>query len=778
MLGRDASDGGHVELAWWLQNRLRGSGFDGLKGDQLASLLDEAREDGIDVPWLAVYRWAWGTPGLGHGTQFLAPSYAIEFVASLLAKRGCERILDPWSAGGLLAASVLACGGAHSAVSVVPQKIEALETLLPDMPTSELVLADPRDGLSSDLGVFDAVVCAPPMGLKPAARALRSEGPAVEPRGDPAVTVLVEASQHLAADGIGIALLPSKARRSLAEHAPKFGFHISAVLALAPKTVFAGTTVPVEAVAWSRLRSDSVFVGRLSSVGANDVLAENLEARRPGDAPELGRLVASDQDVSFERVIIAEALAENAEWLGAEVASVSGISVDIHLGARSADGGFVDVANSIYLPLIGESPVVTALADLRIKAQNYVQVVLDEERALAEYVAGWLNSDVGLQARHVAQSGFIPKLSKSSLPSVSIVLPPLESQGRSVAAHHRIQELDGKLARLREGLWENPAAADRIREELGPLGQASSREWIDSLPFPIASILRRYQVATTAEQKVEYLRRTFEATAQWTAVVLLSAFLSEPDYFLLHRERLIGPGYRAPMIGTFGSWLVLAERLAKRVRQMMSGKPEERAACLGLFAVDRPRLVEALTAKSLFGPLNVAKEYRGRWAAHGGACDEAEWKRRQVLFEAELGRLRTVLSDAFDDWELVQPGRFELESGVYTGDIERLTGSNVMFESQPVHLTAPMDRAHIYLLDLASEWSRPLRVVPLVRMSPVPRSEDRACYFYSRVLNQKDREILWISHHFTPKPEETTHDQSVLDLVSSLDTSTGDARPD
>jgi hypothetical protein len=111
-----------------------------------------------------------------------------------------------------------------------------------------------------------------------------------------------------------------------------------------------------------------------------------------------------------------------------------------------------------------------------------------------------------------------------------------------------------------------------------------------------------------------------------------------------------------------------------------------------------------------------------------------------------------------------------LEHGVYVGEVECLTGSNIMFNSRSVRLLSPMDKAYLYMLDLKAEWPRPIRLAPLVRMTAVPRAEDRACYFYSRVLRAKASEIRWISHHFTPKPEVDTCDPEVLDLVLSLGT--------
>jgi hypothetical protein len=62
-----------------------------------------------------------------------------------------------------------------------------------------------------------------------------------------------------------------------------------------------------------------------------------------------------------------------------------------------------------------------------------------------------------------------------------------------------------------------------------------------------------------------------------------------------------------------------------------------------------------------------------------------------------------------------------------------------------------------------------------VRLTAVARAEDRACYFYSRVIDARKAEIRWISHHFTPKSEDETVDFELVELVRSLGT-TGDSR--
>ena len=611
----------------------------------------------------------------------------------------------------------------------------------------------------------------PSMGMKTARHVVQSENGPVELRTDPAVLALIEGSKLLSRAGFGVAVVPWKARQALAAELPRFGFHVSALVALPPLTSFAASAIPLEIVVWSREAQESVFVGRLSPGGANSVLLQNLTTRRAGDAPELGRLVPLDGYLSFDRVVLDEEIRRCADEWGGEIVGLGAVAVAINLGKRSEDRGFDASPNAIFVPLIGEGPVVTSVSDLHIKPQNYAQVVLDPERAVAEYAAGWLGSELGRAVRRAATSGFIPKLSKGTLGSVVLMLPALEVQAETVDAHRMILEVDQRLTALRHDLWGRPGAVEAVRQELEAQSRSSFDGWIGSLPFPIASILRRYKADNSVEHKVEYLRRGFEATAQFAAILLLSGFCSDSDYFELNRKEIIGAGYEAPLVGSFGGWLVLVERLAKRVRQMTSANdPGERDLCLDLFKADRRNLLEALCSKELTSTLSVTNDYRNMWEGHGGLASEEECARRLVPLEDELVRLRQTLADAFDGWTLVQPGRFELENGVYVGEVECLTGSDIMFTSRSVRLVNPMDKAHLYMLDLKVDWPRPIRVLPLVRMTSVPRAEDRACYFYSRVLDAKQSKIRWISHHFTPKPEDETFDSDVLELVCSLGT--------
>ena len=90
------------------------------------------------------------------------------------------------------------------------------------------------------------------------------------------------------------------------------------------------------------------------------------------------------------------------------------MSIDIN-SVRSPKE-FEEIDNSIFIPNIGESDVKHQDQELKLKPQNYFQIVLDDKLVKSKYVANFLNSEIGKFNRALMKSGgFIPKINKSSV---------------------------------------------------------------------------------------------------------------------------------------------------------------------------------------------------------------------------------------------------------------------------------------------------------------------------------------------------------------------------
>lgn len=100
-------------------------------------------------------------------------------------------------------------------------------------------------------------------------------------------------------------------------------------------------------------------------------------------------------------------------------------------------------------------------------------------------------------------------------------------------------------------------------------------QWFETLPFPLASILRAWQAAPSQDFKTkhEHLLHFFEGTAEFYSVILLSAFNSNEVIFEPHRRKLAAAMLKQNLTfkrATFGTWGLVIEYLGKQTRELLS----------------------------------------------------------------------------------------------------------------------------------------------------------------------------------------------------------------
>jgi hypothetical protein len=155
-------------------------------------------------------------------------------------------------------------------------------------------------------------------------------------------------------------------------------------------------------------------------------------------------------------------------------------------------------------------------------------------------------------------------------------------------------------------------------------------QWFETLPFPLASILRAWQAAPSQDFKTkhEHLLHFFEGTAEFFSVILLSAFNSNEVIFEPHRRKLAAAMLKQNLTfkrATFGTWRLVIEYLGKQTRELLSEngkKPDDakndRALCADMFADPSLSLPEALGRKELTDILSKTNKMRNDWGGHGG----------------------------------------------------------------------------------------------------------------------------------------------------------------
>lgn len=289
--------------------------------------------------------------------------------------------------------------------------------------------------------------------------------------------------------------------------------------------------------------------------------------------------------------------------------------------------------------------------------------------------------------------------------------------------------------------------------------------WLETLPFPLASILWRYQAASNAEHRVDHLFHAFEASAQFLGTLMASAFHSTPVFFREHRMEWFEQGKDNPYSlarSSFGQWVVRCQRFAKTTRQMLSDK-DQRDLVIDLYRADAEK-VEGLTNKGIYTVLDTVSQYRNKWQGHSGIVSAKEHERHLGLLQEELTRLRSALGGVFEDWWLIRPGASTYTRGVFHYQADKLMGSRQIFKQEAIVTSEVMEANELYFYYNVTQ--RPLELLHFVRMLPAPDNEEIACYFFNRLEGQN---VRWVSYHFERHAERLDQDVSVLRLIEEAE---------
>jgi serine/threonine protein kinase len=289
--------------------------------------------------------------------------------------------------------------------------------------------------------------------------------------------------------------------------------------------------------------------------------------------------------------------------------------------------------------------------------------------------------------------------------------------------------------------------------------------WLESLPFPIASILWLYHAELEPKSKVDNLIRFFEALAQFLVVVQLSAYIHDRAFFNSRSTSLrTGPdnSFRLDLrVPTFGTWVKLYENFSGMIQDMLQDENGLTDKCYELFATRNRDQIELLANPDLGQILFQAQHNRNAWIGHGGAASNQEHGRRLAALEDLLRKTENIFGATFESWNLLQPGYAAFSNGLYSLRAAILMGANADFRQVEVPVRDPLDTNRLYLLSAP----RSLELVPLIRVLVDQETGQNACYFFNRI---QAGEVRWVSYHYKAESELNLYDSDVTGLLSKL----------
>ena len=369
-----------------------------------------------------------------------------------------------------------------------------------------------------------------------------------------------------------------------------------------------------------------------------------------------------------------------------------------------------------------------------LKPHNYAHIILDPNKANADYLVGFYNSEIGKTIRgNLFSPTFISHINRAALRESIVYLPTLEEQLHIMEVQNQLTDEKTRYEILLRSLWIRPSEV--LQTHISPSIRAFE-EWIETLPIPLASLLWLYHGASEAEAKYTTLLNFFEVFTVYTCIVLLSAASSNIDMFNKYYSKIC-KNYKlgAP---SMGGWLKLGKDLAVKTREILSTKTDTQISQeIFFFANDDFR--DWLVDEHIFDLLTDATLYRNQWKGHDGRATRSDIKSRLVRLESLLSNLRQILAEKHKAVTLVRPLQTNLERNTFQQNVYRLQCTRTPPLNRILEVWQAMDSAYLYLKsDTALNG---LRLLPIMRV--FPDSSDYVCHFYNGLNNN---EIRWVTY--------------------------------
>jgi hypothetical protein len=715
----------------------------------------------------------------------IVPRNVINFVLSYLENSEYQTILDPWAKNGTFLVPIWQQKTNLKALGIIEKQpnLEILNLLYPGLD----ITWESTNLRNLKSQTFDLIVGFPHWG---------SSGPSVIINSPDSLNnyinhlkniKLINALSLLSENGSALLLLPPrvlswKCKSEFISDLEKIGVYIDSILEI-PRmdSIFEiGDFEPVLGrifcsngllIIFTRKKKPDLFVAELSEdMKINqEVILDNLLNRQSGKIPQMGFITSLEEYSSIKSLnakIDTKKMALNA---GLKPSPSKEIIEKINISNNPEKS---DIDKVVYLPFDPKLNASVSFEDLEKSEQFHAQLILNTKKAFPEYLKHFFNSEIGYKFRESWKdqdlknleigtsrdindksivNDFLPRFEEIVMNS-EMYLPDLKVQMDTVEVNDMISELDQQISDYKFKLWKWPLKNNEIKKSVELLKVGNRFDyWIDSLPYPLSSILLSCSADSNVEHRLRYVLHFYEALTEFNVSIILSALNNDKnlikEFTGCLQDTKYPNWYYKP---TFGNWNYLGNCLAKRLRMMLN--ESEKSQIYKAFGNPSPKFFEIITSKKLYNILRDAAEYRNKWIGHGPPVSEEENRRRLKILGSLISKTNQTISHKYDGSYLVQPipGTMSYDEGVFSTKIKVLKG-RLPFKDYNIETIHPLDNKKTYLYH--ENQYEALELLPFFKIMESPKTEHNACYFYNSYEGKEQgKEINLISYHFDKEP--------------------------
>ncbi len=442
------------------------------------------------------------------------------------------------------------------------------------------------------------------------------------------------------------------------------------------------------------------------------------------------------------------------------------IVIEIKDLTKIDEGKFENKSNCIFFPKHTMLSVCNSRKKCTAKLSNYYRIKFNPNLVFSDFVAAFFNQDLG---RMIWEQFYIgtekPRISMHILMQTTVYLPTIDVQKDIMESIINIQEISIQLDEFNRDLWKYPMKAEKIKKQIAKYNREDSlNDWIESLPFPLATILRRYITDIEEKKKVAHLLNFFEASAVIFGTIMLSALYSDRELFNRKKKSIFSDqdGRLIPLDRSyFGVWVLCCKRLAKEFRRDFNDNFDQTR---NLFHINSREFYSMLFNKKLYNIILAdCNIRRNEWKGHPPINSKSKTKVHLDYLIKQLNSFRAVIKFAFEEVSLIMPeDEYMIINELRHQKVKFFTGSNISSDRKLLPLTKDLIPDRLYLIQNNQRVA--LELIPFFQFH-TSQEDPIACYFYDKIEGNL---IHWHSYHFINLPEDDWENPRLMDFIAAL----------
>jgi len=381
-----------------------------------------------------------------------------------------EKIKDHFSLNSVLYINA-STFGAFSKVADIADAEIAYYPKATNNSNTGIIIGDPFSVLEQVDDNYDFIIGDLPIGYKGASKRVEWKDGNINIKARKNWIIILKSLFKLTRNGYGLflvdpAILWSQEWKRFKTAFNDSGFYINAIFN-SPKNIFyPETSLRPPIILVSRSEGTGLFIAEISDADSVVPILRNLTENKSSHHLETGVFVNESDFKGFNNYKITKQIEKlQTQYKEFEECRLVDISTEISSGKQNKN--FEEKNNALYIPRVGNSPVIYNLRQTTLKHQNYFQIVLDQSVVLNEYVSLFFSSDLGRLVLESLYGGTIsPTTPKKELEQVSIPIPSINEQRIVITANHKLEKLEKSIDDFKSELSLNPKSAIAIQDKI------------------------------------------------------------------------------------------------------------------------------------------------------------------------------------------------------------------------------------------------------------------------------------------------------------------------